>query len=139
MITIKYQGHFQRISGMGWTSDGMTNGRARSNRLMQALQIKLVDQPPIMKIIYDVRFPGSTGWVGTVSNGALAGKTDDPDKYIIGVAIDLADRTISNKNLHIFYKVYDKNKQEWTESFSDGKALNTTSGIEAIQITISER
>lgn len=133
--SIEYQAFFQKVKWMGWMLDGDTNGKPDSNRLLQALEVRLLNPPPGMQIVYDVRFPGS-GWEGSVSNGTVIGKTDDPDKYIDAICLDLVNRPPDNKDLTVVYKAYSRNKQAWTGDARNGQALIVSGGITAIQVRL---
>jgi uncharacterized protein YjdB len=133
--SIEYQSFFQRTKWVEPCKNGGISGKMGSARLMQALQVRLANQPPGMQVVYDVKVSDS-GWLGPVSNGTTAGNISRVTRYIEAVRIQLVNQPTRSAKRRVRYRLYSKQSQVWSDYVYDYEILTSMGGIEAIQIGI---
>lgn len=132
---VTYRAHVKKLGWMRWVWDGSTAGTTKVNQRMEAVEIKLANQPSDMKICYQAYVRGP-GWQPGVScDGQTAGTTGQ-SRRMERVKIWLENQP---DGCSVEYQVFIGNS--WQDWVSDGEVAYLEAGpiaLKALRVRLVE-
>ena len=134
---VQYQAHVQDYGWMGWVTDGATAGTTGKTKRMEAIQIRLPEQPCSGSVEYRAHVQNE-GWQGWKSNGALGGTSG---KKLRMEAVEIRLTGEMAQNYDIYYRAHVSNFG-WLGWAKNGEKAGSESyalQMEALEIRLVEK
>ena len=134
---VQSSAHVQSYGWLDWTGDGMAIGTTGKSKRLEAIKLKLYDQPVSGGITYRTHVQ-TYGWQGWVSDGALSGTTGK-SKRLEAIQIELTGEMAEQYDVYYRAHAQTYGWMGWAKNGAKAGTAGMSKRLEAIQVVIVKK